>query len=451
MKRKLAFGLITLFCGQLFAGGIVTNTNQSAQFVRLLSRNASTQIDAVYFNPAGLAHLSDGLHFSLNNQSIFQEKTVKTTFPLLNSNSYIGDVTVPFFPSFFGVYKKSNLAISFGFGPNGGGGSAEYSTGLPSFEMPVSVLPGMISALGIPTTEYTADISFDGSSVYWGAQFGASYALNDLFSLAGGVRLIMAKNTYEGHIRNVMINPTYPALDYTGDFVPAPAFFNAIGQPVYAAMTSDMEVDATQSGTAFTPFFGANINIENKLNIGLKYEMNTNLELTNESGPGQDAGGMFLNDSSFRSDIPAILAVGIEYMVMDGFRVSASYNSYFDKNADWEGREEFVDKNLYEIAVGMEYDVSPMVTVSAGFMHGETGVAEGYQTDISFSNSSNTVGFGGRLHLNENLSIDLGALITMYESAEENKSYATMATPIEYKETFNKSLMDFAIGVNYSF
>ena len=61
MKRTL---LVTVLIGAFaltsFAGGLLTNTNQSAQFVRMLSRNASTQIDAVYFNPAGLIKLENG-------------------------------------------------------------------------------------------------------------------------------------------------------------------------------------------------------------------------------------------------------------------------------------------------------------------------------------------------------------------------------------------------------
>lgn len=72
MKKTGVIGFIILFwVSTALAGGIVTNTNQSAQYIRTLNRNASTCIDAVYFNPAGLTMLGDGLHFSLSNQSIF--------------------------------------------------------------------------------------------------------------------------------------------------------------------------------------------------------------------------------------------------------------------------------------------------------------------------------------------------------------------------------------------
>ena len=65
MKKLLLILTCVLLCPYLLnAGGIVTNTNQSATWVRTMVRDASTGIDAVYFNPAGLVKLNDGFHFS---------------------------------------------------------------------------------------------------------------------------------------------------------------------------------------------------------------------------------------------------------------------------------------------------------------------------------------------------------------------------------------------------
>lgn len=229
--KKFAF-LITgtlLIINTAFAGGILTNTNQSAQFVRMLSRNASTDLDAVYFNPAGLTQLNNGFYFGLHNQSIFQNRTIKSEFPLLNNPDYKGEVTAPVFPSAFAVYKMNNWAFSAGFGPNGGGGSAKYKTGLPSFEKLISSLPMSLSAPGvkIPTTEYSSDIQFEGSSVFWGAQLNGGYALNENISVSVGVRMISAVNTYNGHLQDIKINPNYPAFgaSYTGEMVSASEFF----------------------------------------------------------------------------------------------------------------------------------------------------------------------------------------------------------------------------------
>ena len=156
----LVLGLVTAS-----SATIVTNMNQSAMYLRLLSRNASTDVDAVYYNPAGLTRLTDGWHIGLNNQTVFQTKTVVNDFPFLNNGHYDGKVNVPIFPGVYVAYKKGPLALSFGFCPTGGGGAADYATGLPSFEWQYATVPLLISSMGIPTSHYTADIYFKGSSM----------------------------------------------------------------------------------------------------------------------------------------------------------------------------------------------------------------------------------------------------------------------------------------------
>lgn len=197
-----------LMINTAFAGGILTNSNQSAQFVRMLSRNASTDLDAVYFNPAGLTQLKNGFYFGLHNQTIFQTKTTTSEFPNLKYDEYVGKVTVPAFPTAFAAYKLDNWAFSAGFGPNAGGGSAKYDHGLPSFEKQIArVVPQMsgLSALGYPVTNYDVDISFEGTSVFWGIQLGATYKINKAISVYLGGRYVPAINTYSGYIRNIQL------------------------------------------------------------------------------------------------------------------------------------------------------------------------------------------------------------------------------------------------------
>ena len=227
--KKLAVLTIGAFwlINTAFAGGILTNTNQSAQFVRMLSRNASTDLDAVYFNPAGLSQLNDGFYFGFHNQTIFQNRTINSQFPYLNNQDYKGKVTAPVFPTAFAAYKKDKWTLSAGFGPNGGGGSAKYNTGLPSFEKLISSIPASLSASKIPTTAYSTNIQFEGTSVYWGIQLNGTYAINEILSVSIGARLIDAVNTYNGYLKDVMINPNYPAfgLSYTGSMTSATQFF----------------------------------------------------------------------------------------------------------------------------------------------------------------------------------------------------------------------------------
>ena len=80
IKNLTITALLVFAASSLLAGGLLTNTNQSVHFLRNPARDASTEIDAVYTNPAGVVFLSDGFHISLNNQSAFQTRTITSTF-----------------------------------------------------------------------------------------------------------------------------------------------------------------------------------------------------------------------------------------------------------------------------------------------------------------------------------------------------------------------------------
>ncbi|HSM47564.1 MAG TPA: TonB-dependent receptor [Draconibacterium sp.] len=255
--RKVTFlAAFFMLANFAFAGGLLTNTNQSAQFIRMMSRNASLDIDAVYFNPAGLTKLEDGWHFAAYSQTIFQDKTVESGFPLLNDPNYLGKVSVPVFPTAFAVYKMDNWAFSLGFGPNAGGGSAEFERGLPSFEIPISkVVPGLAGLTQInPALKvdgYDADLYFTGSSIFWGIQLGATYQINDMISVYGGVRYMPAKNVYEGSIKDIMIeaggqmNPASAWLTNAAGMVSAGAALS------YGVATS-LQPIVTGGGGSFT-------------------------------------------------------------------------------------------------------------------------------------------------------------------------------------------------------
>ena len=80
--------LTSISVSSAFAGGILTNTNQHIAFLRNPARDASLEIDAVYYNPAGLAFMKDGFHLSLNIQSAYQTRTIQSTFGLFKYQGY---------------------------------------------------------------------------------------------------------------------------------------------------------------------------------------------------------------------------------------------------------------------------------------------------------------------------------------------------------------------------
>jgi long-chain fatty acid transport protein len=508
MKKQLL--LATAFvclANMAFGGGIVTNTNQSAAWVRTMVRDASTDIDAVYFNPAGLIRLNDGFHFSLNSQSIFQNKDVTDNYMFLNPTpkKYHGEVTAPVFPGVYAAWKKNKLAVSFGFNPIGGGGGAEYKSGLPSFETSVSdlvpILQGSLAPLDAAlsqaqpdgygfnpgfsnVTGYSADIYFKGSSVFFGYQLGVSYKINDMIGVFAGARYVTAKNTYKGYIRNVQIQasptdppaPLYdvPAGSYTpGDYLRAVS--GAYGLPAdqvatlnayagaFDAATADVEVDAEETGAGFTPILGANISIGENLNIGLKYEFQTKLDLKQKVNGGKDGGGMFVQDSTVHSDMPAMLSAGFKYRILPKLSASAGFHYYFDKNANYGktldatgeqvANDKVIDNNTYEIGVGLEYDITEKFLISGGYLLAQSGVSEDYQSDLSFDLSSNTFGIGFCYKFTKNLSVNFGGAYTRYKEGEKNYTHVIdlVGTPVPVKDTYHMDNKFFGIGVDFSF
>ena len=532
MKRTTLLTVVCfLFIQSVFAGGLLTNANQSAQYIRMLSRNASTDLDAVYFNPAGVMEMANGFHFGFHSQTLFQQRTITTTAPL-NNQEFIGNLEIPVFPTAFAVYKKENWAFSLGFGPNAGGGSVVFDEGIPSFEGRIAtqvngqLVPALagLNAFGYDVQSgYGASIEFEGRSVFWGIQLGASTKLSEIVSVYGGVRYLPSINTYKGTISDIQLKVNgsltnaeqfllgastavgvyatnaanaaagvQPLIDagagsntleqvenagyidaakraeieqglmglgatqaqidamqitqVKGTFTAGATYLNATASELEAnsALLKDQEVDTKQTGTGFTPILGVNIAPSDKLNIGLKYEFQTALKLTNDTEV--DDTGLFPDKAESRSDIPAILSVGVNYKPTKKWLASVSFINYFDKGVDWGnnvyGQERIIEDGLWELSAGLQYNVSDRFALSIGGMQSTTGVSEQYQSDFSYSNSSNSMACGFSWKATDQLTLDAGVLYTTYK--DEEKSFGT------YTETYDKENLGIAIGLSYS-
>ena len=88
-----------------------------------------------------------------------------------------------------------------------------------------------------------------------------------------------------------------------------------------------MEVEAVQKGSGFTPIIGVNISPNEDLNIGLKYEMATKIELTNETVV--DGSGMFTDGAKTRADMPAMFTAGIDYQLSEKLSATTGLHYYF--------------------------------------------------------------------------------------------------------------------------
>jgi len=472
----------------LLAGGLVTNTNGSAAWVRSISRNATLGIDGVYFNPAGLAQLKNGLHLSISNQIIFQNRTITSDYTYLTGSplTYEADLMAPVFPSIYAAFKMDKWTFSGGFNIIGGGGSADFPGGLPSFEIPISSLvPAMQGSLapidaailgGTGTdpgfrniTGYNVDASMKGTSSYMGYQLGATYAVNDMFSVFLGARLVTAKNSYEGSLANVTIDA--PAA--YGGTMPPGDYLRIVAQPpldpitiailngaagAFDVATADKQLEATQTGIGFTPIVGVNIHLSDMLNIAAKYEHHTKMELTNDTKV--DDVNMFPNGEKVRADLPGMFALGVELKPIDKLKASVSFNYFLDKSAYYgdtlDGEqitsEYMIDKNGYTISAGLEYKLLGILGISAGYSTGNNGVNDDYQSDLTYALQSQTVGGGVFVNLGEKVTLNAGVAFVMYKDYTKSDSYQPTGfpQPVPYSNTFGKNTTIIGVGVDIS-
>jgi long-chain fatty acid transport protein len=548
---KKLFLVITsfLFIGVAYGGGIVTNTNQSAYWVRTMVRDAAIGPDGVYFNPAGLTKLNDGFHFSLNTQTIFQSKDVENDYTYLKPSpkKYFGDVKVPVFPSLYATWKKNKIAISFGFNPIGGGGGATFEDGLPSMEQSIADMVPTLAAYG--ASEYHREVYFKGTSVYKGYQLGVTYQINDVVSAYLGARYVSVKNTYEGYLRNVQVNMngtwsnvsdvftslatqasagaagadnisgTMGALiggglpgTYTLAQAEGAGAITATQRTTIEAGLTQMSIstaltlaelqtqtstkadeyeasaaqatasaqltealfnqvaDVTQKGAGIAPIIGLNLNFE-KLNIGIKYEFKTRIQVENETESdfildvvGTTPVTMFHDGDKIDSDVPAMLALGLDYKITPKFSATAGLHYYWDKSARYGKKvngeqvknSELIDNNYIEIGAGFEYGITDKLFASVGYLLAKTGVSEDYQSDISFSLTSNSFCGGLGYKLTDKIMINAGALYSAYNKQSRDythkfKTSSTTSVQIPTKDTYYKNTLILGLGVDFSF
>ena len=442
MKKFLFISAATLCISfPSFAGDYLTNTNQNAAFLRMIARGASSDIDGVYSNPAGLSFLShEGFHLSLTGQSAYQTREIDANFPLFKqadgtngSRLYKGTASAPFIPSFQGLYKKDNWVISASFAITGGGGKASFSNGLPMFD---ALAMGMITKQtdGQVTPQmYDINTSMDGKQYIYGVQLGLSYKINDWLSVFAGGRMNYVKSGYEGYLKAYM------------------------KENLGGAQLANLELDCDQSGWGLTPIIGVDAKL-GRWNLAAKYEFKTNLNIENQThtlevptGTPEAVIKPYADGEQTPSDIPAYLSVAAGYEILPNLRASVEYHFYDDKHAGMlNDRQKTLKHGTHEYLAGMEWDITKRLTVSGGFQKTNYGLSDDFQTDTSFSCDSYSLGFGARVNLTQAWSIDVAYFWTHYNKyTKETDSYN--GTGLKGTDIYNRTNKVFGLSLNYKF
>jgi len=442
MMRKFIFATVLALGSTtaIHAGGLMTNTNYHIAFDRMFARGATSEIDAVFSNPAGLAWGHEGLQLSLNFQKHWQRRNIE-----LNGKTYEGVASAPIVPALFAAYKKDRIALSGMIGIVGSGGFVEYSEGVPMFNV---LMQGMLAANGITPDQYTLDSEMKGKQYIYGGQFNFTYKFLDCLSAAVGIRA----NYYDGYYRGHVIAKNHPQLGELAKLL----------------------LDVDQKGWGLTPIISLNFH-QGPLTLSARYEFRTKLNPKNDTnileaglgdatiaalvaadpqGAQAKLGALHTQLSGYttpyqdgvrtRYDMPALLAIAAGYEFSPKFRAALEYHFFDDKNAKMAGdRQNELTHGTHEILAGVEYDINEKFTVSCGGQRTDYGLSDGYQQDTSFACDSYSVGLGGAWNINEKMRLNISYFCSLYSDYQKQASYGL--------ETFSRTNHVIGVGLDYKF
>ena len=433
----------------------MTNTNYHIAFDRMFARGATSEIDATFSNPAGLAWGREGFQLSLNFQKPWQRRNIE-----LNNTTYKGVASAPIVPALFAAYKKDRIALSAMIGIVGSGGFVKYDQGVPQYNVMVqSMMSGIIPQLNqlpginIPTN-YALNSEMKGKQYIYGGQLNFTYKLLDCLSAAVGVRV----NYYDGYYRGHVI---------------------ADAQNEYGQLAK-LLLDVDQKGWGFTPLVSINYH-QGPLTLSARYEFRTKLNPENstnvlDAGLGNGlvakvaavpvygeaalmkikealapqmaaATAAFQDGACTRYDMPALLAVAAGYEFTPKLRAALEYHFFDDKNAKMANdRQKELTHGTHEILAGVEYDINEKFTVSCGGQRTDYGLSDGYQQDTSFACDSYSLGLGGAWNINEKVRLNVSYFCSLYSLYSDYNKQAVFG-----QETYSRTNHVIGLGLDYKF
>ena len=409
-------GLMISSASPIFAGGIENKHNWSAEYVRTLNRNAATDaVDAVVYNPAGVMKMEDGLYLGLSGQYVLKEY----------SNTYQGieyETDEPdFVPSLFTLYKKDKWAAYGAVTVVVAGGEVDFKNGNTTTRLLAeSVINGtnaVIPNAFANAPEGILDHYIKGESYFIGYTLGGAYAINDMISVSLGARYVDASREFRGY---------------------ATLGGGLLGTQTYS-------VDYEETGHGWGGIFGVNIAPTEKLNIGLRYETKTSIDLrTDEKTDDID----LITDGFKRNrDMPALLGLGVSYKFTPKIKVDANFTWYLNNDVDWDDNlvtatnDESRKDNGYDLGIACEYTFNSKWKASVGYMYTWVGIEPEDMKIETPELDGGTIAGGIAYKATPNLEFNFGILRVFYNDK-------TTDLGIKYEKD---PVVDIAAGIQYKF
>ncbi|MBF1456696.1 MAG: hypothetical protein HXN56_04785, partial [Prevotella nigrescens] len=367
------------------------------------------------------------------------------------------------------------------FGIVGGGGKATFNAGLPTFERQIALIPALLAkqGFGSATPAYSVSSYIHGQQYDFGLQLGATYKVNDKLAVYGGARFNYIYNKYEGNIIGISANingQMENLYDYFGSKANAltqlaiqsrqmadqatnpadKARYEGAAKQYQAGADklnktrenfADKYLDCTQRGWGITPIIGIDYKT-GRWNLAAHYEFTTKFNIENNTK--RDDTGQFKDGVNTPNDLPGLLSIGAQYEVLDNLRLLAGYHYYFDKDARMaNNKQRLLSSNTREYLAGVEWDVKPGITLSAGVQRTKYGLGDGsYLSDLSFVTSSHSIGFGAKIKVAKNAHLNIAYFFTNYEKFDKAYESTIKEVKVQNTDQFTRTNKVFGVGLD---
>lgn len=445
MSMRIATGIVVLS----WATSWCLNKNQSVQFLQDASRNASTDVDAAYHNPAGLAFLpGNGFHVSAGNQVALQDPVVEEESPALRSQglgSYEGDVRIWALPTLSAVQRMDDLSFYLHAAPLSGGGKASYGDGLPMFDdMVLGFAQGVaastrsfvdafyeqqLAAAGIAgqhvtegstiSVDYARDATFSGSVATLAGTVGCAWRMLPSLSASIGYRFAYARNHYVGSLdvskldARVSGSKGLDGAGVAGSTVDAT--IEAAANHAIDSLWRDVSVDVEQTGIAHGVVVGLDFKPDERWNVGMRFEWNGELELENTSSTIQAPDALlpylaaYGKGAKTKATEPMVLAGGVSCKPVPRWTLEASATWGLARLVDHDGREDDYHNSLL-VGVGTRYALAPRLEGALGYAYDATSKDEAARTELDPDYPCHYVSTGLGFQATPRLRVDGGAM-----------------------------------------
>ncbi|MCD8237150.1 MAG: hypothetical protein LUD00_11025 [Prevotellaceae bacterium] len=464
-----------------FAQGYLSDaTTANAVLTRDPARQASTEVDAVVTNPAGIMFMENGLHASVSGVFSLQNITTRSLdTPAVSLHSK--DTRI--LPAIQLAYKKDRWAISASFNYAGGNGKRKSKDGsilvdavtdgisidkldeMNTYFMQQNALLEFMAALsgqqeiGINSKEdkWAFRTKNMNSSLYnWNMQLGAALKITKNFSAFVGVKTNHVVSDADIKAGLVVLRPStgerWSFADYSQkqnqlmDKLDVSEEFKDMFKEDLrniAELSEDVQMGMnvySLDGWGFAPILGLDYKWEN-FNFGMKYEFASHVNLKH-------------SDAHF--SVPSTLSLGVNWQAAKRLQFAVGSNIIFAANHNVFGSAD--TSGAYDLSASCTYDITDKILISGGYTYShEQQTAPELAPIVLPSCSLHRLSLGAAYSPVKNLEINLGVsvytndlisnVVSKYSVHTGDNNQPMQITTLSSSKYAPR--MQVALGVNY--